>query len=302
MAFTAETGDHKVTRGDIFLVDPRALVVDWRKNLSRNGEEPPVDDALIELARDMMPRKGQGDSEDGSSGQLNPILTRPLPDRRLEVVGGFRRMRAALWLVESGTCPDFKVKYAVSRLSDAEAALVNLSENLQREDPKPVQMAHAIRALTEDYGLTLKQVAGRLKRSESWCGNLLDLVMLPSAIQASVVSGETPVSAALELVKLPADQQVAVFDALADSGERITAGRVKAKRREVHEATGEGGPVPRTLKQLKSFLEGKTGPADPGNKLAADLLEYIAGKRSEESMGKSWDWAFAKPGVQRLQG
>src|SRR5438309_7519814 len=207
MAFTAETGDHKVTRSDIFLVDPRALVVDWKKNLSRNGKEPPVDDALIELARDMMPKKNQGDSEDGSSGQLNPILTRPLPDRRLEVVGGFRRMRAALWLIESGTCPDFKVKYVVSRLSDAEAALVNLSENIQREDPKPIQLAHAIRSLTEDYGLTMKQVAGRLKRSESWLNNLLNLVMLPTAIQSSVASGKTPVAAALELVKLPSDQQ-----------------------------------------------------------------------------------------------
>ncbi len=77
-------------------------------------------------------------------------------------------MRAALWLIESGTCPDFKVKYVVSRLSDAEAALVNLCENIQREDPKPIQLAHAVRSLTEDYGLTLKQVAGRLKRSETW--------------------------------------------------------------------------------------------------------------------------------------
>ena len=141
MAFTAETGDHKVTRSPTSSSSiPRALVVDWQKNLSRNGEEPPVDDALIELARDMMPKKGQGDAEDGSSGQLNPILVRPLPDRRLEVIGGFRRMRAALWLIESGTCPDFKVKYVVSRLSDAEAALVNLSENIQREDPKPIQL------------------------------------------------------------------------------------------------------------------------------------------------------------------
>src|SRR3982751_1245772 len=218
MAFTAETGDHKVTRSDIFLVDPRALVVDWKKNLSRNGEEPPVDDALIELARDTMPKKGQGDSEDGTSGQLNPILTRPLPDRRLEVVGGFRRMRAALYLIEAGTCPDFKVKYTVSRLSDAEAALVNLSENLQREDPRPIQLAHAVRSLTEDYGLSLKQVAGRLKRSEAWLNNLLNLVMLPSNIQSSVASGQTPVAAALELVKLPAGQQAAVFDALAQVG------------------------------------------------------------------------------------
>src|SRR3954454_15793221 len=214
MAFTAETGDHKVTRSDIFMVDPTALVVDWKKNLSHNGEEPPVDEALIELALDMMPRKGQGDAEDGTSGQLNPILTRPLPDRRLEVVGGFRRMRAALYLIQSGTCPDFKVKYTVSRLSDAEAALINLSENMQREDPRPVQLAHAIRSLTEDYGLSLKQVAGRLKRSETWCSNLLNLVMLPTHIQESVASGQTPVSAALELVKLPGDQQIMVFDSL----------------------------------------------------------------------------------------
>ena len=92
--------------------------------------------------------------------------------------------------------------------------------------------------------------------------------MLPSAIQGSVASGQTPVAAALELVKLPADQQVAVFDALAEGGEKITAAKVKEKRQEVHEATGEGGPVARTLKQLRAFLEGKTGPADPGHKLA----------------------------------
>jgi ParB/RepB/Spo0J family partition protein len=302
MAFTAETGDHKVTRSDIFLVDPRALVVDWRKNLSRNGEEPPVDEALVELARDMMPKRGQGDSEDGSSGQLNPILTRPLPDRRLEVVGGFRRMRAALYLIESGLCPDFRVKYVVSRLSDAEAALVNLSENIQREDPRPIQLAHAVRSLTEDYGMSLRQVAGRLKRSETWLSNLLNLVMLPTAIQASVAGGETPVSAALELVKLPADQQVAVFDSLAQGGEKITANRVKAKRQEVHEATGEGGPVPRTLKQFRAFLEGKTGPADPGHRLAAYLLEYLSGKKSEEAMDKYWDRAFAEYEVHRMTG
>lgn len=297
MAFTAETGTHKVTRSDLLMVDPRALVVDWARNLSRNGEEPPVDDALIELARDMMPKKGQGDSEDGSSGQLNPILTRPLPDRKLEVVGGFRRMRAALWLIESGTCPDFKIKLTVSRLSDAEAALTNLSENIQREDPKPVQLAHAIRALTEDYGLPMKQVAGRLKRSETWCSNLLNLVMLPAAIQNSVASGETPVAAALELAKVPGDQQIAVFETLAEGGEKITASKVRKKRQEAHETTGEGGPVPRTVRQLRTFLEGRTGVGDHGYKFAAYLLDYLAGKRTDEDLGRYWDRAF--PGVER---
>ncbi len=288
MAFTADTGDHKVTRSDIFLVDPEALIVDWRKNLSRNGEEPPVDQALIDLARDMMPKN----SQEGSSGQINPILIRPLSDRRLEVIGGFRRMRAALWLKESGTCPDFKVKYVVSRLSDAEAALVNISENIQREDPKPIQLAHAVRSLTEDYGLSLKQVAARLKRSEAWLSNLLNLVMLPTHIQDSVANGKTPVSAALELTKLPTDKQVETFNDLAASGEKITAAKVREKRQEAHEATGEGGPVPRTVKHLRTFLEGKSGPADPGHKLASYLLEYLAGKKSDEQMVRYWDRAF----------
>jgi len=294
MAFTADTGDHKVTRSDIFLVDPTALIVDWRKNLSRNGEEPPVDQALMDLARDMMPKEGQGDGEDGSSGQINPILVRPLSDRRLEVIGGFRRMRAALWLKESGTCPDFKVKYIVSRHSDAEAALVNLSENIQREDPKPIQLAHAVRSLTEDYGLTLRQVAVRLKRSEARLWNLLNLVMLPTHIQESVAKGDTPVSAALELVKLPTDKQVEAFNDFASSGEKLTAAKVREKRQEVHEATGQGGAVPRTVKQLKAFLEGKTGPGDPGHKVASYLLEYMAGKKSDENLNKYWDKSFSE--------
>ncbi|WP_435018560.1 ParB/RepB/Spo0J family partition protein [Tundrisphaera sp. TA3] len=302
MAFTASTGDHKVTRSDIFLVDPRALVVDWAKNLSRNGEEPPVDEALIELARDMMPKRGQGVGEEGTSGQLNPILTRPLPDRRLEVVGGFRRMRAALWLIESGACPDFRVKYVVSRLSDAEAALVNLSENLQREDPKPIQMAHAIRCLVEDYGFGLKQVAGRLKKSDAWCRNLLDLVMLPGKVQASVASGQTTVAAALELVKTPSNQQVEVFEALVNGGERITAAKVRQRRQETHEATGAGDPVSRTLKQIKAFLLGKTGHGDPGYRLATHMLHFLSGKLSEEGMDKAWSQAFAEPTGQRRTG
>jgi hypothetical protein len=117
--------------------------------------------------------------------------------------------------------------------------------------------------------------------------------MLPSSIQASVASGDTPVSAALELVKLPTDKQVETFNDLASSGEKVTAAKVRQKRQEAHEATGQGGPVPRTIKQLRAFLEGKTGPADPGHRLAAYLLDYLSGKRSDEQMARYWDKAFS---------
>lgn len=291
MAFSANTGVYKTGRSDIFTVDPRALVVDWSENLSRGGQEPPVDEALMDLARDMVPKQGPGDSESGTSGQLNPILTRPLPDRRLEVIGGFRRLRAALWLIESGTCPDFKIKYTVTKVSDAEAALINLSENLQREDPAPIQLAHAVRALTEDYGLPLKAVAGRLKRSESWLNQLLGLVMLPSKIQASVAAGDLAVSAALELSRLPTNQQISTFNKLKEGGEKVTAANLKSRRREIQRETGEG-PVALSFREFKEFLEGRTGPADPGNRLAGYLLDLIAGQHSIEDGYQFWDRQF----------
>ena len=96
------------------------------------------------------------------------------------------------------------------------------------------------------------------------------------------------------LHKLPTDQQVAVFDDLAASGGKITAAKVRQKRQEAHEATGQGGPIPRNLKQMRAFLESKTGPADPGHKLAAYMLDYLAGKRSDEHLDKYWDKAFGE--------
>jgi ParB/RepB/Spo0J family partition protein len=312
MAFTADTGSYKATRQDVFLVDPRALIVDWHKNFSRGGVEPIVDDALLALARDMMPRDGAGDATDGSgsSGQINPILVRPLPDRRLEVIGGFRRMRAALYLIESGECPEFRIKYIVSRMSDAEASLANLSENLQREDPRPIQLAHAIRSLTEDFGFTIKAVATRLKKSPSWCSSLLDLVMLPAPIQAEVDNGNVPVRAAVELNRVGGgdDRKMAIFNALTAGGERVTVDRVKAKRREESQANGARPETEqhgskerfqsRSMAALKAFLESKTGIADAGHNLAGDLLDFLAGRVTDDFMASAWDQAFNPEGAE----
>ena len=83
----------------------------------------------------------------------------------------------------------------------------------------------------------------------------------------------------LGIDQVPTDKQVKTFNELASSGGKVTAAKIKEKRQEAHEATGQGGPVPRNLKQLRTFLEGKTGPADPGHKLAAYVLDYLAGKK-----------------------
>ncbi len=39
---------------------------------------------------------------------------------------------------------------------------------------------------------------------------------------------------------------------------------------------------------------------DPGHRLAAYLLDYLAGKRSEEHLDRYWDRAFAAPSDSRM--
>ena len=56
------------------------------------------------------------------------------------------------------------------------------------------------------------------------------------------------------------------------------------------------------MRQLRAFLEGRTGPADPGRRLASHMLDYIAGKRSEQAMEKSWNRAFADPADVKMTG
>jgi ParB/RepB/Spo0J family partition protein len=294
MAWTPNTGEYESSRGDVFTVDPRAIVVDWKKNVSRGGVRPPVDDKLKALARSMIPKSSQKGEISDSAGQLQPITVRPMHDRRLEAVGGFRRLAGGLWLIESGECPDFKIKCIITRLTDEEAALANMEENIQREDPEPIESAHAIRTFTEDYGIPIERLASRFKRSVTWCQNLLDLVMLPAHVQESVANGHTPLNAAVELTKLPRDQQVAVFDEAKASGEKLTATKVKAQRRQNQQASGKGKSLRRSSKEIHEFFLGRTGSSahDPGFDLAGQILDFIDGKIDEEKMYSLWDKAL----------
>jgi hypothetical protein len=56
------------------------------------------------------------------------------------------------------------------------------------------------------------------------------------------------------------------------------------------------------LKQLKAFLEGKTGPEDYGKNLASYLLDWLDGKRTDENLDKYWDRSFAGAVDQRMTG
>ena len=71
-------------------------------------------------------------------GILEPLLVRPLPNGKYELVAGERRLRAA------HTAKFAEVPVVVRELDDQQALQVALLENLQREDLNPVEETEGI--------------------------------------------------------------------------------------------------------------------------------------------------------------
>jgi ParB family chromosome partitioning protein len=119
-----------------------------------------------------------------SAGVVQPLLVRPLPDGRYELIAGERRWRAAQ---EAGleTVP------AVIR-DDAEAERLQtaLIENMVREDLNPVDEARACAALVDDLGLSREEVGRRVGRSRAAISNLIRLLDLPDRVLGFVDDGE----------------------------------------------------------------------------------------------------------------
>lgn len=283
MATTTKLGEYTATRSNLFSIEPMAIYVDWTKNLSRMGEEPPVDDELIKLALSMMPRS---DANPTGCEQLNPITCRKNDDGVIEAILGYTRLKAALWLVESGTCSDFKINYVVKRLNDRQAAIANMNENIHRKTPHPIQTAHAIGRMMDEYAMTVEAVAETLGMSVGWCNNLLKLVSLPQELQDEVSDANLSATAAIELAKLPEAEQISTYKELAENDQRVTAARVKEA----------GNPADKTAKgplgKLKKFMEKKSHENEGGATLAEMIVQFLDNDVTTDELSRYWDAVF----------
>jgi ParB family chromosome partitioning protein len=117
-------------------------------------------------------------------GVLQPVLVRPVPGGRYELIAGERRWRAAR-LAELESIP------AIVRPHDDSTSLeVALIENMAREDLNPVEEARACAALVEELGLTREDVGLRVGRSRVAVSNLIRLLDLPDEALALIERGE----------------------------------------------------------------------------------------------------------------
>lgn len=141
-----------------------------------------------------------------ANGVLQPIVIRPLPPAemrdgvRYEIVAGERRWQAA----KLAGLKD--IPAIVRDLSDREAALAALIENIQREELTSTEEARAFKRLVEEFSLTHQEIAALVGRSRAAVTNHLRLLELPPEVVTLIDERSLAMGHARALLGLESDE------------------------------------------------------------------------------------------------
>jgi ParB family transcriptional regulator, chromosome partitioning protein len=177
-------------------------------------------------------------------GLQQPISVRE-EKRRFQLTSGLRRFQAATMLGWT-TIPAF-----VRNVSADDAYLVDLVENLQREDLSPEEEADALGELVRARGWTLEQVAAGIKRSVGYVSKRVRVFEDP-VLREAVSQRGLAVSTAEELLAIdPENRAAAVERAVAERWDQTLA----------REAVEREDPARTTFSQVGRIVEIASGVA-----------------------------------------
>lgn len=136
------------------------------------------------------------------NGIIQPLLVRPMLDGSYQLVAGERRWRAAriAGLQE--------IPVTIREMTDEEASVFALIENLQREDLNPVEEAEGLKSLIETYGFTQEAAAERVGKSRAAVTNTLRLLKLPKSVLELLNSGKISAGHSRALLALDDEKEM----------------------------------------------------------------------------------------------
>lgn len=135
-----------------------------------------------------------------SYGILQPINVRKIGDGSYELVAGERRLRA------SKIAGLTEIPAIVVEFREKESAIIALMENLQRENLNYIEEASGYSNLIKDHGLTQKEIAERIGKSQSTIANKLRILNLDRDIQLKLLENDLSERHGRALLKLPTDE------------------------------------------------------------------------------------------------
>ncbi|TRX58127.1 ParB/RepB/Spo0J family partition protein [Thalassomonas sp. M1454] len=136
-----------------------------------------------------------------SQGIIQPIVVRPIGEKKYEIIAGERRWRASQ-LAEIDMVPCL-----VKDVPDESAVAIALIENIQREDLNAMEEAVALDRLLNEFELTHQEVATAVGKSRTTVTNLLRLNSLNDDVKTFLENGDIEMGHARALLSLQGDLQ-----------------------------------------------------------------------------------------------
>jgi ParB family chromosome partitioning protein len=133
-------------------------------------------------------------------GVLQPIVVRE-NNERFEIVAGERRWRAA------NLAGLQQVPVIVKKVTDEEAMIIALVENIQRENLNPMEEAYALEKLAKELGFTHEETAKAVGKSRTAISNLLRLLHLQQEVKILVEKGKLDLGHAKVLLAVEGTKQ-----------------------------------------------------------------------------------------------
>lgn len=127
-----------------------------------------------------------------SKGQLQPIVVKQIGPNRYRLIAGERRYRAISAILKQDT-----ILARVRRVdeSDADIRFVQLSENAQRDDYLPLELAHELADLKAQTGLTLEEIGQRIGKTKGFVSKFINLATAPDEVKQAIEAGHLTATA-----------------------------------------------------------------------------------------------------------
>ncbi len=167
-------------------------------------------------------------------GVVQPVIVRPTEELEVyQIIAGERRWRAA---ARAGLQT---IPCIVQEADDEKTLELALVENLQRDDLGPLETAHALRYLMQEFGLTQEQLSEQLGRSRSTIANMLRLLDLPEPVKQALAERRISQGHARALLSLSAEPErmMALFERI--EADDLTVRRTEALARDADEPEAE---------------------------------------------------------------
>lgn len=151
---------------------------------------------------DLQKLRELADSIKTTNGLLQPIVVRPLPQGKFEIIAGERRWRAAQLVGLN------EVSCLIYPYNDEQALQAAIIENINRADLNPIEEAKAYQQLIDEFNYLHEEIAASVGKSRTAITNSLRLLKLDDQVQQLLISGQLSESHGKILASLPPHQQL----------------------------------------------------------------------------------------------